>query len=90
VEALGLVAVCLAPVDLELARELVGEAPGLASLASEPAREQLARVLVALGCLAMEHPEIAECDVNPLVLDAAGAVAVDALVVVSSDAERVQ
>jgi hypothetical protein len=38
----------------------------------------------------MEHPEIAECDVNPLVLDAAGAVAVDALVVVSSDAERVQ
>ena len=83
VEALGLVAVCLAPVDLELARELVGEAPGVGSLASEPAREDLARTLVALGRLAVEHPGIAACDVNPLVLGADGAVAVDALVVVS-------
>jgi hypothetical protein len=38
----------------------------------------------------MEHPEIAECDVNPIVLDAGGAVAVDALVVVSPEAERVR
>lgn len=90
VEALGLVAVCLAPVDLELARELVGEAPGLGPLTSEPAREELARSLVALGHLAVEHPEIAACDVNPLVLDADGAVAVDALVVVSSEQELVR
>jgi acetate---CoA ligase (ADP-forming) len=86
VEALGLVAVCLAPVDLELALELVAEAPGLGVLASEPAREELARTLVALGRLAMEHPEIDACDVNPLVLDADGAVAVDALVVAGGQA----
>lgn len=85
VEALGLVAVCLAPVDLELARELVAEAPGLGPLASRPAREELARTLVALGRLAIEHPEIEACDVNPLVLDADGAVAVDALVVASRE-----
>lgn len=83
VETLGLVAVCLAPVDLELARELVDEAPGLGALVAGPAREELARTLVALGRVAMEHPEIDACDVNPLVLSAEGAVAVDALVVVS-------
>jgi len=84
VEALSLAAVGLAPLDREAALELVDEAPGLAALASPPAREALAAVLVSLGRLALDHPEVAEADVNPLVLSADGAVAVDALVVIGS------
>ncbi len=85
VEALSLVSACVAPVDLELARELVDEAPGLAAIGSAAAREELAHVLVALGRLAGEHPEIEACDVNPLILGADGAIAVDALLVVGGD-----
>jgi ATP-grasp domain len=39
-------------------------------------------VLVALCRLGLDHPEIVAVDVNPLVLGARGATAVDALVVV--------
>jgi acetyltransferase len=59
----------------------VREAPGLAGLAEEVV-ESLAGALVALGRLAMDHPEVVEVDVNPLVIGADGAIAVDALVVV--------
>ena len=82
VEALSLAAVCLAPIDHELARELVEDAPGLAGIASDEALSALAGVVVALGRLAAEHPEIAACDINPLILSPDGATAVDALVVV--------
>jgi acetyltransferase len=82
VEALSLASVCLAPVDLALARELVLAAPGLGSLASEAAVDDLAAALVALGRLALDRPEVEACDLNPFVLRPDGAVAVDALVVV--------
>jgi hypothetical protein len=82
VEALSLAAVCLAPIDPELAHELVRDAPGLAAIASDEALDALAAVVVAVGRLATEHPEIAACDINPLILSADGATAVDALVVV--------
>ena len=82
VEALDLAAVALAPLDLESARELVEDAPGLSAVAGDAAREVLASTLVALGRLADEHPEVAACDVNPLILSADGAIAVDALVVI--------
>ena len=78
VEALSLTAVALAPLDREAALELIEEAPGLAPLASEA----LAGILVALSRLAVDHPEIAEVDVNPVILHADDAIAVDALVVV--------
>jgi acetyltransferase len=81
VEALALAAVALAPVDLEGARRLVAEAPGLPAVASAEARETLAAVLAGLGRLAVEHPEVEAADVNPLILGADGAVAVDALIV---------
>ena len=80
VEALSLAAVSLAPLGAEEARELVAEAPGLQ--ASPAAADALAATLVGLGRLAVDHPQIAAVDVNPLILSADGAVAVDALVVV--------
>jgi acyl-CoA synthetase (NDP forming) len=80
VESLSLAAVSLAPVGDEEARQLVAEAPGLD--AGHAAQEALAATLVALGRLAVDHPRIAAVDVNPLILSADGAVAVDALVVV--------
>jgi acetyltransferase len=87
IEALSLAAVGLAPVDLDYALELVAEAPGLAATASPAARAALAETLVALGRLVRDHPEIAEVDVNPLILDADGATPVDALVVVDRKEE---
>jgi len=80
VEALSLAAVSLAPIGHEEARQLVTEVPGLE--ASPAAHEALAATLVALGRLAVDHHRIAAIDVNPLILSADGAVAVDALVVV--------
>jgi acetyltransferase len=79
-ESLSLAVVSLAPVGEEEARQLVAEAPGLE--ATPAAQEALAATLVALGRLAVDHPRIAAVDVNPLILSADGAVAVDALVVV--------
>jgi acetyltransferase len=82
IEALGLAAVALAPLDEEGARALVAEAPGVAQLASPAAAATLASTLVALSRLALDRPEVDEIDVNPLILGAGGATAVDALVVV--------
>jgi acetyltransferase len=79
-ESLSLAVVSLAPLGEEEARQLVAEAPGLE--ATPAAQEALAATLVALGRLAVDHPRIAAVDVNPLILSADGAVAVDALVVV--------
>ena len=84
VETLSLAAVSLAPVGEGEALQLVAEAPGLDPGAA--AREALATTLVALGRLAVDHPQISAIDVNPLILSADGAVAVDALVVVEGGA----
>ncbi|HZU19826.1 MAG TPA: acetate--CoA ligase family protein [Gaiellaceae bacterium] len=88
VEALSLAAVALAPLDLDAARELVDEAPALAAAAGGAARRDLAATLVALGRLMRDHPDIAEVDVNPLILGANGATPVDALVVVERKEKR--
>jgi acetyltransferase len=82
VEALELAKVTLAPVDLDAARALVEDVPGLTRLLFPPARDDVARTLAALGRLARDHPDVAAVDVNPLIASADGAVAVDALVVV--------
>jgi len=84
VETLSLAAVSLAPVGEREALQLVAEAPGLD--AGPAAREALATTLVALGRLAVDHPQISAIDVNPLILSSDGAVAVDALVVVEGGA----
>lgn len=81
IEALALAAVAVAPLDEQAAAQLARRAPGLAQLASSDALAVVAAVLVSLSRLATDHPEIEEIDVNPLILSAASATAVDALVV---------
>jgi len=79
VEELDRVVFSLAPLDLEGAVELVAEA-GL-----EDPGDVVAHTLVAVGRLAIAHPEIEAIDVNPLVIGPESTIAVDALVVVRPD-----
>jgi acetyltransferase len=74
---------CIAPVGEEQALRLIDEAPVLSKLTPPGARGPLARVVAAIGALAVEHPDIAAMDVNPLLVGEHDVIAVDALVVVS-------
>jgi acetyltransferase len=85
VEVLADRAVGLAPLDLPLTREMIGRTRISRLLAGyrdrPPAdRDALGRVLIALGQLALDLPEVAELDLNPVLCDAEGALAVDARV----------
>ena len=87
IEALGLAAVALAPLD----EDGGGRARRRGARASRSSRARaaataLAATLVALSRLALDRPEVDEIDVNPLILGAGGATAVDALVVVKGAA----
>lgn len=77
VETLERPTLAVAPLDLAIARSLVDDA-GI-----DDARDVVATTLVALSRLALAYPQIESVDVNPLILRAGGAVAVDALVVVT-------
>jgi acetyltransferase len=90
-EALGDVAFAAAPLSLEEAHALVGRLRA-SHLVTEPFRgepagnvEAIAALLVALGSVAVERPEVASVDLNPVLLRSSdGApVAVDALVELS-------
>jgi len=89
-EAIGDVAFALAPVDeLEAralpeqlrARRLLGAFRG----APPVDRSALAQVLAALSQIAADLPEVAEIDVNPILVDGGAPVAVDALVLLTAD-----
>jgi acyl-CoA synthetase (NDP forming) len=73
---------CIAPVDLPAARRMVADASVISRIASPAAIDAVAGVLLALGRIAMDHPQVTAVDINPLVLDDHGAMAVDALVIV--------
>jgi len=80
------VAVRLAPLDTETAEAMLDGlrgAPLLHGVRGRPPvdRVALAAMLVALGRLGMERPDILEVDLNPVIASASGAIAVDALVV---------
>jgi len=47
--------------------------------------DAIAGVLVAIGALALDHPAICELDINPLLADAAGVLAVDARIRLTND-----
>ena len=77
---------CLAPVDLDTARDMVAEVRGLKVLAGyrgKPAGDldALARAVVALSQLALDET-VAEAEINPLIVrpSGQGVMAVDALV----------
>ena len=77
----------LAPVDLTIAHEMIGEVRGLAALAgyrNRPAGDldALAQTIVALSQLAVMDDAVAEAEINPLIVHARGqgVTAVDALV----------
>ena len=85
VEVIDDTSLALPPLDLRLAHELIGRtrvARILRGYRDVPAADEraLALVLVKLAQLAADFPEVREVDINPLLADAGGAVAVDARV----------
>jgi acyl-CoA synthetase (NDP forming) len=88
-EALGDVALAVAPIDDRDAAELPGLIKAkrlLDSFRGYPPvdRDALAKVVQAIGQMALDHPEIAEIDVNPLLVQGDRPVAADALIVLSA------
>lgn len=81
-------ALALPPLDLRLAHELIGRTRVsrlLKAYRDMPAADEraVALVLVKLAQLAADIPEIRELDVNPLLADKHGVVAIDARVAIS-------
>jgi acyl-CoA synthetase (NDP forming) len=88
-EALGDVALGVAPLDDREAGELpdfIRAKRLLGAFRGYPAvdRTALAKVIQAIGQMALDHPEIAEIDVNPLMVEGDRPVAADALIILSS------
>ena len=48
----------------------------------------IVEVMLALSCLAITLPEVAELDINPLLADSAGVIALDARVVLAPEGMR--
>lgn len=81
-EAMEKVSLCLAPLTMTEALQMIAELPGqklLGGFRGRPAidRKALAKLLVRLGQLA-QHPAIAEIDLNPVRAYADGALVLDA------------
>jgi acetyltransferase len=88
VEVIDDKALALPPLDLKLARELIGRtriAKLLAGYRDRPAADvaAIALILVKVAQLAADLPEIRDLDINPLLVDRDGVVAVDARVAVA-------
>ena len=87
-EVLDDVAIRLAPLDHASADAMLDDlrgAPVLRGARGRPAvnRDAIASMLVALAQLGVDRPDVLEVDLNPVMASATGAVAVDALGVVS-------
>jgi acyl-CoA synthetase (NDP forming) len=90
VEVLADVSFRLAPLTAADAEEMIDEvrsAKLLAGVRGVPAADRVALIdaIVRIGRLAADHPEIAELDVNPLLVlpNGQGAIAVDARIILS-------
>jgi hypothetical protein len=79
-EALELFTQTLAPLDREGARELVRSLPALDRLLGGNIPDGLIDAVVAISRMGAEHPEIAEIDINPLLVSPERAVALDCLI----------
>jgi acyl-CoA synthetase (NDP forming) len=88
-EALGDVVLAVAPVDDKDAAELPGLIKAkklLGSFRGYPPVDQaaLANIIQAIGQMALDNPEIAEIDVNPVLVSDAQPIAADALIILSA------
>ncbi len=86
-EVLDDVSIRLAPVDDEAANAMLDDLRGrrlFEGVRGRPPidRAAVASILVNLGRLGIDHPEIVEIDLNPVLATSDGAIAVDALVIV--------
>ena len=84
-------AIGLPPLNLALAREMIGRtrvARLLEGYRDRPAAaiDEVALTLVKLSQLLIDVPEITELDINPLIADSEGVLALDARIVVRSSA----
>ncbi|MBA7650388.1 Peptidyl-lysine N-acetyltransferase Pat [subsurface metagenome] len=89
VEIINDKALALPPLDLALARELIGRTRVsrlLAAYRDVPAvkEDAVALTLVKLAQLAADLPEVTALDINPLLADASGVLAVDARVAIAA------
>ena len=83
VEVIADTALALPPLDLELARGLISRTRVARLLGGYRNRlpvdlDAIARLLVAVAQLALDHREIIELDINPFLADATGVIALDA------------
>ncbi|MGA7325903.1 MAG: bifunctional acetate--CoA ligase family protein/GNAT family N-acetyltransferase [Rhodomicrobium sp.] len=88
VEAIGDTAMALAPLDLQLASDLISSTRIYRLLKGFRDRRAvdlngLALCLVKLSSLALQHREIRELDINPLLIDEKGIIALDARITVA-------
>jgi len=93
VEVINDKALALPPLDLNLARELIGQtrvSRRLKAYRDVPAAKEIdiALVLIKLSQLVADVPEIREFDINPLLADENGVMALDARVVVAPAAAK--
>jgi hypothetical protein len=91
-EMLRDIAVALAPVDEAMAEQLIlslGSAPLLRGARGRPPLDVVAaaRAVAALSRFAAAHPEVAEVEVNPLLVRREGAVGLDARIVLGQPLE---
>jgi acetyltransferase len=90
VEVVADTSIAIPPLDMRLARDLVSRTRIARLLAGyrdrKPADiDAIARTLVRLSSLVVQHPEIREVDINPLLADDAGVIALDARIRLADD-----
>jgi len=92
VEIMKDVSLRIVPIDLAEAKQMISEVKGyrlLTGFRGQPVVDQkkLAEIIVNLGCLATENPEIEEIDLNPVMATSRQIDVVDAKIWITSDEE---
>jgi acetyltransferase len=95
VEAIGDTTLAMPPLDLEVARIMIARtriSRLLRGFRGRPAvnMDALAGALVSISRLMLDHPEVVELDINPILADAEGVIALDARVRLDDPAKRQQ
>jgi acetyltransferase len=91
IEAINDKAFGIPPLNLKLAASMIAETRVgrlLAGYRNRPPAntDAIARALVSLSQLVADHPQVAEVDINPLLVDEKGLIAIDARIKITPDA----